>query len=48
MATAGPIPMISGGTPETTKSMNLPIIGSFNFSAVDLLANSTAAAPSVT
>jgi len=47
IATPGPIPIISGGTPTTVYAINLPIIGNLSFSATDLLAKSTAAAPSV-
>jgi hypothetical protein len=48
MATAGPIPIISGGQPLTAYWTNLAKIGNFIFSATDLLTNKTAAAPSVT
>jgi len=48
MAKAGPIPMTSGGTPMTEYATNFPKIGSFSFSATDLLAKRTPAAPSVT
>lgn len=47
MATAGPIPIISGGHPFTVYATYLAKIGRFNFSATDLLANKTTAAPSV-
>lgn len=48
IATTGPIPIISGATPAVAKDKYYAIIGSFSFSAVDLLAKSTMAAPSVT
>jgi len=47
MAKAGPIPMISGGTPATEKPKILPLIGRPSFLAWDLLVMSTTAAPSV-
>jgi len=40
--------MISGGQPDTACAMNLAKIGRPSFSATDLLASKTAAAPSVT
>jgi hypothetical protein len=48
MANAGPIPITSAGTPATAKLRILPLIGSPNFLATDLLAKRTTAAPSVT
>lgn len=45
---AGPIPIIYGGHPFTAYCTNLAKIGSPNFSATDLRAKTTAAAPSVT
>jgi len=42
------MPIISGGTPATAYATNLPIIGNPSFSATDLLARRTPAAPSVT
>lgn len=47
IATAGPIPIISGGHPATVKSENLAKMGNPFFYANDLLAKRTAAAPSV-
>lgn len=43
-----PIPIISGATPPTAYATNLAKIGSFSFSATDLLASNTTLAPSVT
>jgi len=40
--------MISGGTPATAYALHLARIGNFNYYATLLLANRTAAAPSVT
>lgn len=48
IATAGPMPIIYGGHPLTAYWTNLAKIGSPSFSATDLLAKTTAAAPSVT
>jgi hypothetical protein len=48
IATAGPIPMTSGGTPAAAKLRILPLTGSPIFLAYDLLAKKTTAAPSVT
>lgn len=48
MATAGPIPITSGGTPMTLKPRMTPRTGSLSRLATDLLINRTAAAPSLT
>lgn len=48
MAKAGPIPMISGGTPAHAKLSILPLIGRPSFNATDLLAKRITDAPSVT
>jgi len=47
IAKAGPIPIISGGTPTTAYDLYLAIIGNPNLLATDLLASNTIAAPSV-
>lgn len=48
IAKAGPIPIISGGTPATAYDLYLAKIGNPSLTATDLLANNTPAAPSVT
>lgn len=48
IATTGPIPITSGGTPPTAKLNILPSIGNPCALAKDLLASITTAAPSVT
>jgi hypothetical protein len=48
IAKAGPTPIISGGTPAHAKLSILPLIGRPSFTATDLLAKRTTAAPSVT
>jgi hypothetical protein len=47
IAKAGPIPIISGGTPETAYEITFAIIGNPRLFATDLRTNKTAAAPSV-
>mmetsp|Transcript_3368 Transcript_3368/g.6272 ORF Transcript_3368/g.6272 Transcript_3368/m.6272 type:complete len:231 (-) Transcript_3368:111-803(-) len=48
MATAGPMPITSGGTPTTANARKMPTMGMPCFSAKERFANSTAAAPSDT
>mmetsp|Transcript_86937 Transcript_86937/g.106621 ORF Transcript_86937/g.106621 Transcript_86937/m.106621 type:complete len:214 (-) Transcript_86937:37-678(-) len=48
IANAGPIPITSGGTPDTANPINLPIIGNPNSFALLRFIINTAAAPSLT
>jgi len=48
IATAGPIPIISGGHPLVAYPLKVASMGNLSFWATSLLAKSTAAAPSET
>lgn len=48
IAIDGPIPIMSGGHPTTAQALRTPRTGRSHARATDLLATSTAAAPSLT